>query len=192
LAAPCSSQGQALGARFRGCQEIRRCPTDLSVRRSRASGNPGVSVTCPGPPLSRGRRLERAANLITASLAGTMEERFPIELNRTHPLPPHPTRTLPHQGGGPVRAGWGRCVPSVSTRSKTALSRGAALFEIAGGIAKHRLPIVAEDQVGAERRGSALHRRGPTRGLRAIGRPCGSAARYRCPLKCAENTSIML
>ena len=30
---------------------------------------------------------------------------------------------------------------------------GAALFEIAGGIAKHRLPVVAEDQVGAERRG---------------------------------------
>ncbi len=30
---------------------------------------------------------------------------------------------------------------------------GAALFEIAGGIAEHRLPIVAKDQVGPERRG---------------------------------------
>src|SRR5215471_7321337 len=55
---------------FRGCQEIRRYPADLSFRRSRESGNPGVSVTCPGPPLSRGRRLERATDLITASFAG--------------------------------------------------------------------------------------------------------------------------
>jgi len=69
---------------------------------------------------------------------------------------------------------------------------GAALFEIAGGIAEHRLPIVAEDQVGPERRGSVLHRRGSTRGLMAIDRLCGIATRYRRPLKCAENTSIML
>ena len=41
------------------------------LRRSRASGNPGISVTCPlGPRLRGGRRLEEAANLITASFAG--------------------------------------------------------------------------------------------------------------------------
>src|SRR6516164_9737328 len=42
----------------------------LLFRRSRESGNPGISVTCPGPPLSRGRRLEKAANLVTPAKAG--------------------------------------------------------------------------------------------------------------------------
>jgi hypothetical protein len=42
-------------------------------RRSRASGNPGISVTCSGPPLSRGRRVGLVADLITASRAGVME-----------------------------------------------------------------------------------------------------------------------
>jgi hypothetical protein len=64
------SVSAALDPRFRGCQEIRRCPADLSFRRSRESGNPGVSVTYPGPPLLRGRRLERAADLNTLFRGG--------------------------------------------------------------------------------------------------------------------------
>ena len=51
------------------CSVIR--PQDFPRTALRESGNPGISITCPGPPLSRGRRLENASNLITASCAGT-------------------------------------------------------------------------------------------------------------------------
>ena len=125
-----------------------------------------------------------------------------------------PSFVLPPPRWGWVRVGVMRA--ECTTRSKTALSRRVALAAgdifcvkpggghggsgdaledgveefgaalAAGGIVKHRLPIVAEDQVGAERREPVLHRRGSTRGLRATDRLCGIAARYRCPLKCAQ------
>ena len=62
----------------RACNQIGAGVPSPLFRRSRESGNLGISVTCPlfmpgagsGPPLSRGRRREKAANLTTASLAG--------------------------------------------------------------------------------------------------------------------------
>src|SRR5271169_1619487 len=37
-------------------KELSRSTQHRSSRHSRASGNPEISVACPGPPLSRGRR----------------------------------------------------------------------------------------------------------------------------------------
>src|SRR5438477_11263366 len=47
----------------RACNQINGGAPRRSVRRSRASGNPGISVTCPAPPLSRGRRIRAGAQL---------------------------------------------------------------------------------------------------------------------------------
>jgi hypothetical protein len=77
-AAPLFKPGAGSGRRLwrlSGYPPVSRRSLGSSFPRKR---NPGVSVTCPGPPLSRGRRLERAGDLITASSAGMMEERFPI------------------------------------------------------------------------------------------------------------------
>jgi hypothetical protein len=41
---------------LRACNQISAGVPSLLFRRSRESGNLGISVTCPGPPLSRGRR----------------------------------------------------------------------------------------------------------------------------------------
>src|SRR5262249_52740632 len=61
----------ALDPRLRGCNQINAGASGQFVRRSRASGNPGISVTCPGPPLSRGRRSFGGAwNWITPFLGG--------------------------------------------------------------------------------------------------------------------------
>src|SRR5262249_29877513 len=38
-------------------QEFGWAPLQFLVRHSRASGNPAISAACPGPPLSRGRRI---------------------------------------------------------------------------------------------------------------------------------------
>jgi len=60
--APCSCQslplakagGQALGRRLRGCNPISLRGPARFVRRSRESGDPGISVACP-PVHARGR-----------------------------------------------------------------------------------------------------------------------------------------
>src|SRR5271157_1032667 len=77
-------------------------PPCSSSPRKRLSGNPadrqfvvpaqagtqGQATEIPGPPLARGRRLENAANLITASQAGTQGGRSGHEREaslRLHP-----------------------------------------------------------------------------------------------------------
>jgi hypothetical protein len=58
----------------RGSNPIKVRAPGQFIRPSRASGNPGISVTCPEPPLSRGDDCERARNFITTSPASTRAE----------------------------------------------------------------------------------------------------------------------
>src|SRR5262249_8100087 len=54
----CTPAGRSLNDAYgaRPCQKSVSASPGPFSRHSRASGNPGISGACPGPPLSRGRR----------------------------------------------------------------------------------------------------------------------------------------
>jgi hypothetical protein len=70
--APCSCQGQALGPRSRGCQEIRTVNPKSPIPSFPRKREPrDFSHLPPGSPLARGRRIVCPQNFLTASCAGT-------------------------------------------------------------------------------------------------------------------------